>query len=97
MNKTNEKELLSEILKWERLKGIQTLRQIIPELIDTEEKRKLYEMTDGKNGIKEIQSKVTISSGKISLLWNFWYYNGLLEKEGQKFKKIISLKELGLS
>ncbi len=92
----NEKDLLSEILKWERLKGIQTLRQIIPDLVDTGDKRKLYEMTNGMNGIKEVQSKMKISSGKISLLWNLWHSNGLLEKEGQKFKKIISLKELGL-
>lgn len=90
-------EILIEILKWERLGGIQTLRKLIPELIDTEEKRILFEMTDGKNGIKEVQSKINISSGKISLLWNLWYSNGLLEKEGQKFKKIISLKEIGLS
>jgi len=93
----DQKEILTEILKWERLKGIQTLRRLIPELVDTEEKRILYEMTDGKNGIKEVQMKMKISSGKISLLWNLWYANGLVEKAGQKFKKIISLKELGLN
>ena len=93
----DEKEILSEILKWERLKGIQTLRSLIPKLLDTEEKKTLYEMTDGKNTIKEIQTKIKISSGKISILWNFWYSNRLVEKEGQKFKKIISLKELGLN
>ncbi|NQV08409.1 hypothetical protein HQ529_01000 [Candidatus Woesearchaeota archaeon] len=91
----NEKEILMKILQWERLGGIQTLHRLIPELLDTNEKKKLYELTNGKNGVKEIQTKIKVSAGKLSKLWNQWYANGIVEKEGQKFKKIISLKEFG--
>jgi hypothetical protein len=91
-----EKEILEEILKWERLKGIQILRHLLLELLDTDEKKILYEMTNGENGVKEIRAKAKIAAGKISKLWNTWYANGILEKEGQKYRKIISLKEIDL-
>lgn len=42
------KELLSEILKWQRLQGIMTLREILPELLSEEKKKAVYELTNGK-------------------------------------------------
>lgn len=92
----NEIEIWKEILKWEKFQGIQELRRILPELLDTKEKQILYELTDGKNGVKEIRKKVKIAAGTISKLWNIWHANGILEKGGQKYKKLISLKEIGL-
>ena len=83
----NESEILTEILVWERLRGIQVLRQLLPKLLDTEEKKKLYELTDGKNGIREIKIEINMATGKISKLWNMWTANGVLNKNGKKFEK----------
>ena len=46
-NKTNE--ILKEILKWQVLQGKWLLRKLIPELLDGDNKKIVYEMTDGKN------------------------------------------------
>jgi len=95
MNNEEIKALLRDILKWQRLQGIQVALELLPKVLDTEEKKIVYEMADGKNGIKEIKSKINIATGTIHRWWNNWLVQGIITKEGSKYKKIISLKELG--
>lgn len=89
--------LLEEILKWQRVQGIKIVREILPKLLDTEQKKIVYELTDGKNPREYIQKISGAAAGTISGWWNQWFSQGLLLKDGQKYKKIISLEELGIS
>jgi len=93
-------ELLEEVLKWQRLQGMKILREILPQLLDTEEKRIVYEMTDGKNNQSKIANEAKVATGTVSNWWNIWYSYGILTKEEEKrngrYKKIISLKDLGI-
>lgn len=88
--------ILIEILKWQKLQGINSLRTLIPKLLDEEKKKKVYEMTDGKNTQSIIAEKTKVAGGTISNWWNLWYSNGILEKDERKYRKIISLRELGI-
>jgi len=97
MNNDKTNEILKEILKWQKLQGMKILRELIPLLIDTDEKKKVYELTDGKNTAREINKKTGVALGTISGWWQEWHVNGILVKEDGKYEKIISLKELGLS
>ena len=101
MTGSNDKigKLLEEILKWQRLQGIKILRETLPQLLDTKEKRIVYEMTDGKNNQSKIASEAKVATGTVSNWWNLWYSYGILIKEGKgkgRYKKIISLKDLGI-
>lgn len=98
-NKNEIKRLLEEILKWQKLQGMKILREILPQLLDTEEKRIVYEMTNGKNNQLKIASKAKVATGTVSNWWNLWYSYGILTKRGKgkgRYKKIISLKDLGI-
>lgn len=88
--------LLNEMLKWNRLHGIQLLRKTLPELLNEEKKRLAYEMTDGKNSQPAIAKKVGIAGGTVSNWWNKWFAQGIVTKDGNKYCKIISLKEIGI-
>ncbi len=98
MNDDEIKQLLKEILKWQRIQGIKTLKEILYTLLDDKDniKKIVYENTDGEKTVRDLQkiSKTNIST--ISKWWNEWYSLGILEKKGQKYKKIISLKELSI-
>ncbi len=94
MNSDETNLILSEILKWQKLQGVQILRKLMPILLDNKNKKTVYEITDGKNSVKEIKSKTGLAEGTISLWWQEWYANGILLKEGKKYKKIISITEL---
>jgi transposase len=94
MNDDEIKQLLKEILKWQRLQAVNVALELLPKILDTKEKKVVYEMADGKNGIKEVQAKVKIATGTIHKWWNDWLAQGILEKKGQKYQKIISLKQI---
>jgi hypothetical protein len=89
--------LLAEILKWQKLQGLQLLRTILPNILESTEKRKVYELTDGQAGVVDISKKAGVATDTISNWWNNWLANGVLTKENSKYKKIISLKDIGLS
>jgi len=96
MNDEETKTILKEILKWQKLRGIKILREILPILLDTDEKRIVYENTDGQKSARDIMKIVNVGLGTLSRWWNDWYSQGILEKSGQIYVKIASLKELGI-
>ena len=85
-------ELLNDILKWQRVQGIRTLKEIMSTILDSDEKKLTYENTDGIKGVRDVISIVKVGQGTISRWWNEWYSQGILERVGTKYKKIISLK-----
>ena len=91
-------KLLSEILKWQKLQGMNILMDLVPKLLDSDEKKIVYEMTDGKNKREDIIKETGCSAGAISSWWIDWCSKGILEKiDGGRYKKIISLAEIGIA
>lgn len=86
-------KILKEILVWLRLQGIYLLdTALLPSLLDSEQKKKVYEMTDGSLSVNEISKRTGASVGSISNWWNQWHERGILLKEGKRYKKLISLR-----
>ncbi|MDP2673008.1 MAG: hypothetical protein Q8O84_04310, partial [Nanoarchaeota archaeon] len=84
--------------KCQRFSAIMQLKEIIVTTLDKKEKLLVYEMTDGKNKREEIIKETGCSAGAISSWWIDWYSKGLLEKiEGGRYKRIISLGEIGIN
>jgi DNA invertase Pin-like site-specific DNA recombinase len=89
----NSNQILREILVWLRLQGIYLLEtSLLPSLLDSEDKKKVYQMTDGNLSVNEISKRTSVSVGSISNWWNQWYERGILLKEGKRYKKLISLR-----
>ena len=96
MNDEETKGLLRDILKWQGFQGTKILRDIIPSILDSEEKKLVYEHTDGQKTARDLLNIANIGLGTLSRWWNDWHSQGILEKKGKKYQKIISLKELGI-
>ena len=94
-NETND--ILSEILKWQKLHGMSIVRNLMPELVDSEKKRAVYELTDGENTQGAISIKAGVATGTVSNWWTQWHSHGLLTKAGARYQKNISLQELSLT
>jgi len=98
MNNNDEiKQILKEILKWQRLQGIKLFREIASEVLNDQKKKQIYELTDGKHSARELQKLTGVNKDVISRWWREWYSHGLLMKEKNNYYKIISLKEIGIS
>lgn len=87
-------DLLREILKWQKIQGKAAVRSLISNLLDSKEKRKVYELSDGTLTVSQISKRADVATGTISNWWNRWLAEGILWQEGKKYIKVISLKGL---
>jgi len=90
-------ELMEEMVELQKLMAMPTIKKLIGETLDKPEKMYVYEMTDGITTRDKITVETGASGGAISSWWNEWFSKGLLKKEGAKYKRILSLKDLGMS
>lgn len=88
--------LLEDIEVKEKIKKKRILKELLPILLDTDRKKIVYEMTDGKNSRRAITKALKMSSATLTEWWKQWYSYGILTREKRKYKRIISLKELGV-
>ncbi len=99
VEKDRTTELLEEILKWTRFNAMQ-LRAILLEELDTDEKKLIYENSDGERSTREIGRMAKTSHATVQNYWKEWAAMGIVEATekygGGRFKKLCSLVELGI-
>lgn len=85
-------ELLEEILKWQKIQAKAAVRPLIFSLLDSKEKREVYELTDGTLTVNQISERAGVATGTVSNWWNNWLSEGILYQEGNRYIKIVSIK-----
>lgn len=103
MNAQNDEQtkLLREILKWIRFSGMREAKNTFVSVLDTEQKKLVYHLSDGTRGMVEIAKMVGIGSTKtIFELWQIWLKGGLGEslpvQGGSRFKRSFDLEDFGI-
>ena len=92
--------LLTEILKWTKFAGMRGVREVLTSVLDTDQKKIAYQLSDGSRGMVEIGKAVGISStSTMSRYWSSWSKLALGDyvsvKGGDRFKRAFDLEELG--
>ncbi|HUT80695.1 MAG TPA: hypothetical protein VMZ29_05770 [Candidatus Bathyarchaeia archaeon] len=76
------------------------IKDLILELITNNDELLLYHESDGEKTCDQLNEITGISTGKISLCWDKWEKNRILEKiaqsRGGRGKKLFNLEELGI-
>ena len=92
--------LLREILKWTRFAGLKGIKEQIEVSVETDQKKRVYQLSDGKNSINEINKLTGASTGAISGYWKKWVKQGLGETiavaGGDRFVRAFDLEDLGI-
>lgn len=101
-NKNNEEiTLLREILKWIRFSGIKEVRTVMMSALDTEQKRMIYHLSDGKIGSVEIAKTTKVGDTTVRRYWETWARLGIVEsfgvKGGLRYKKSFELEDFGFT
>lgn len=91
---TELKEDIAAIRKWSRVQGLVALREIINELKPSD--LVIYNEADGETTVREIAKKAGVSTGTVSHRMNDWKKIGVIEKDGQQWKHLASLEEMGI-
>ena len=98
---SDQTKLLQEILKWIRFAGMKQVKDILINTLDTDQKKIIYQFSDGSRGIVEV-GKVAGISGTATVFryWKNWTKLGLGDyvavKGGDRFKRAFDLEELGI-
>lgn len=98
---SEQTKLLREILKWIRFAGSKEVKSILVTSLNTEQKKLVYQLSDGNHGTVEIAKIVAIgSNATIADMWQTWLKQGLGEsipvKGGTRFKRSFDLEEFGI-
>lgn len=94
-------KLLREILKWIKFSGMKELKNTLLSVLDTEQKRLVYHLSDGTRGTVKITKLARIgSTSTVFDMWQTWLKLGLGEsisvRGGSRFKRSFDLEDLGI-
>lgn len=93
-------ELLSEILRWIKFSGAREVRQILSSTLDTDQKRLIYHLSDGKHGSVEIANITKISDRSVRRYWDSWARVGIVDslkvRGGDRYMKSFELEDFGM-
>jgi hypothetical protein len=94
-------KLLREILKWIKFAGKREAKNTLTNELDTDEKKLVYQQSDGTKGTVKLAKLVGYGSNKtIDDLWDAWFKLGLGEnipvKGGSRFKRSFDLTDFGI-
>lgn len=96
----DQTELLREILKWIRFAGMKGVKEEFEVALETDQKKSVYQLSDGNKTGADINKITGASTGAISGYWKKWVRLGLGEKiavqGGDRFRKAFDLEDFGI-
>ena len=76
------------------------VKEILQNILDTDQKKLIYQMSDGSKGIIEITKTLNASPNTVDKCWKNWTMQNLGEtvsvKGGKRFKRAFDLGEIGI-
>jgi len=94
-------ELLQEMLKWIKFAGAREVRTVLMNILDTEQKRLIYHLSDGERGSVEISKAANVSARTVRRHWASWARLGIVEalgvRGGVRYKKSFELEDFGFT
>jgi hypothetical protein len=90
---------LQELLKWTRFEGMLKVKEVLLDVLRTDEEKLAYHYSDGR-GSREIAKLAGLSHTTIVDYWKKWANLGLMEfinvRGGTRYKRVFSLSDFGI-
>lgn len=91
---------IQELVRWTKASSYENIKNMLETVLDSENKRTVYYLSNGENNQDEIIAKGKVGAGSISRYWNEWEKLGIGEsipvKRGKRFKGTFDLNNFGL-
>lgn len=92
-------ELAREQLKWSKVQGILTARQVLSSSLRGDSEKLAYQFSDGR-GSQEVAKVAGVSYATVTVYWKKWATLGVVEpmkvQGGTRYRRIFSLEDLGI-
>lgn len=94
--------LLKELLKWTKFQAWGKVKDILLSVLEDDEKKIIYYLSDGKHSSRKIAEKVSVGFSTIVRYWNEWSNSNIVEAipargGGSSYKKIFELENFGIT
>ena len=102
MTKEDSNQILKEILKWQKIQGIEILKRRVKEnnLFSDNKHILAYHHSDGNKSSRDVGKVASISHGTVQNLWKAWIDSGIAEPsekyKGGQCRRLFELSDLGL-
>jgi len=98
--KSEQTEILKEILKWIKFSGAKEVKSVLLAALDTQQKRLIYHFSDGDKGSLEIGKAAGVSDNTVRRYWTSWARQGIVEplkvRGGERYRKSFELEDFGI-
>lgn len=83
--------------KWLRLIALPSLRAMLANELDTDQKRRVYQESDGRQ-IRDVAKSAGAGFGSVHRYWQDWAAKSLLERTelAGRYRRLIDLAEVGM-
>lgn len=92
-------ELLKELVNWTRASAYTNIRATLVANLDTEEKVRVYRLTDGEKRTRQIQATTGVNKDQVSRYWRAWERAGIaVTVPGTRGRRraLFSLEDFGM-
>lgn len=89
-------ELLREVVRWLRFQSLDKAKAAVAAMLDSDKKKLVFELTVPGASARSIAAKTGADRNAIARWWAAWYPAGIVTKEGEGYRRLFSLKELGI-
>jgi hypothetical protein len=92
--------IMREMLKWTKFAGAKEVRNVLTATLDSEQKRLIYNLSDGNNGLVQIAQTADVNTETVRRYWLSWSRQGIVDaikvQGGQRYKKSFDLEDFGI-
>ena len=92
--------VLREILKWIRFTGTKEVKNVLIAALDTDQKKIIYQLSNGENSAREIASQTGISHTTVRNYWGAWTRTSIVEAvkagTGERYRHSFDLEDFGI-
>jgi hypothetical protein len=93
--------IMREMLKWTKFAGTKEVRNVLTSVLDSEQKRLIYHLSDGNNGTVQIAEAADVNAETVRRYWISWSRQGIVDsikvQGGQRYKKSFDLEDFGIT
>ncbi len=94
-------ELLKELVKWTKFQAWGKVKDVLLGVLDDDEKKRIYHLSDGKQSSRKIAENVSVSRSTIVKYWNDWANSNIVEPipvkgGGLRYKNMFNLEDFGI-
>lgn len=91
--------LVHKLIIYTKLANYENIRNRLITIVDSEDKKRVFEATNGNNSTRQIESITGVSKDTVSNWWNEWQKEGVVEEieetRGRR-RKLLSLADFGI-